>query len=203
MTGPVDTNSFNSLVEHCRFFAHHDGPQEGKITYDSLKTSLESLGISSGRSKVMSAALMVLLSGKCGHLIPASELDPARVAECAMHSCSTRIFSREEGKVGEFNEEEWQRFKTQIEADCVSLTAEELGQIREANAQRSTDEGEACCLRLRMDANFSAGEFDLLFEVGADTVKDGEPAISMERMERLYRLGAAVFEEIAASRQAS
>lgn len=203
MSCPYATSalSHNSLVDHCRFFAEKEGSQKGKITCGSIQKSFQSLGISALKSRIQSVVLMTLLSQKCGYYLPQSALDPERVAKNAMHSCSTRIYSREEGHEGEFNEEEWERFKGGELEETGALTQEDVRKICQMNATRSKVEQESGCVMGFFDSIFSSGEFGLLFEIGTDTTKDGKPAISMGRWERFYTGGAEVFEEIAKERQ--
>lgn len=192
---PLDQNQ---LEDHCRFFAHSDGAQKGKITHESMQSSFESLGIENQRAKTMTSALMILLSNKCGHWIPASELSPERVAVCGTHSCSSRVYKPQDGHT---DITQWERLKNFIADGSQAFNQDDFTRIGEANWTRSADEGEKNFITRYLDSSASSSEFSLLLEIAADTEKGGKPAISMNRMEHFYNDGGDLFREIAESRK--
>ncbi|MFT4553687.1 MAG: hypothetical protein ACI9S8_002328 [Chlamydiales bacterium] len=188
----------NQLADHCRFFPHTNGPQNGKITHESMQSSFESLGVQNLRARTMSTALMALLSNKCGHWLPAPESDPERIAVCATHSCSTRIYKPQDGHT---DPQQWKRLKNFIGDGSQAFNQDDFTRIGEANWTRSADDGEKNFLTRYLDSSASASEFSSLLEVATDTQKDGKPAISMSRLKHFYNGGGDLFREIAESRR--
>lgn len=183
----LDYDKLSPLQNHVLFFTGADG----NITQKSFQKGLMRLGSSKATSFVVSAAVLKTLTKQMkikNGIIPLKDIAKGT------HSSNTGVFNKD----GTLDMEKFDALKKQYPSmDPNYLTADDIVRMRRANFQRDIKEKDAST-----GAAASNGEFTLALNLFSDCAivnRHGKatPAISLDRLQKLYANGPELFEEVA------
>lgn len=183
----IEYDQANPLQKHVLFFAN----SEGNITKKSFQNGLMRLGSPKASAALVSAAVFKTLTKQMK--ITTGVIPLAEIAK-GTHPASTGVFNKD----GTLNLEKFEVLKsTYPTIDPNYLTAADIVKMRKANFERDAKEEGA-----KVGRTASLGEFTLALNLFSDCAivdlkGNVQPAISVERLQRLYANGPELFEEVA------